>query len=80
MWAPFGHVSDECAGACLQGISVDPPTMSMTFAVNNSPFAGKEGTKVRAPAKMPATTTERGDADGLADHVHGADGTAAARV
>lgn len=27
----------------LPRIEVDPPTLSMTFSVNNSPFAGKEG-------------------------------------
>lgn len=27
----------------LPAISIDPPTISMTFLVNNSPFAGKEG-------------------------------------
>lgn len=27
----------------LEAIAIDPPTVSMTFAVNSSPFAGKEG-------------------------------------
>jgi GTP-binding protein len=30
----------------LPGISVDEPTMSMVFTINNSPFAGREGTFV----------------------------------
>ncbi len=30
----------------LPAIKIDPPTVSMTFLVNNSPFAGKEGTLV----------------------------------
>ncbi len=30
----------------LPGINIDPPTISMNFLVNNSPFAGKEGTLV----------------------------------
>ncbi len=30
----------------LPAISIDPPTISMNFLVNNSPFAGKEGTLV----------------------------------
>ena len=32
----------ECVEA-LPALSVDEPTVSMTFSVNNSPFAGKEG-------------------------------------
>jgi GTP-binding protein len=30
----------------LPAIKIDPPTISMYFLVNNSPFAGKEGTLV----------------------------------
>ena len=30
----------------LHAIPVDPPTLAMTFAVNDSPLAGREGTKV----------------------------------
>jgi GTP-binding protein len=30
----------------MKRISVDEPTMSMLFTINNSPFAGKEGTYV----------------------------------
>ncbi|PIR48888.1 translational GTPase TypA [Candidatus Peregrinibacteria bacterium CG10_big_fil_rev_8_21_14_0_10_55_24] len=30
----------------LPAITIDPPTISMNFLVNNSPFAGKEGTLV----------------------------------
>ncbi len=30
----------------LEADPIDPPTISMTFMVNNSPFAGKEGSKV----------------------------------
>lgn len=37
--------TDENA-ALLPAIRIDPPTISMTFLVNNSPFAGKEGTLV----------------------------------
>ncbi len=34
------------AAEALPAIKIDPPTISMTFLVNNSPFAGKEGTLV----------------------------------
>lgn len=30
----------------LQHIPIDPPTLSMTFTVNDSPLAGREGTKL----------------------------------
>jgi len=30
----------------LKSLPVDPPTLAMTFSINDSPFAGKEGTKV----------------------------------
>jgi GTP-binding protein len=32
--------------APLKSLPIDPPTLAMTFCVNNSPFAGKEGKKV----------------------------------
>jgi len=41
------EISDTiCATDCIEALSpltVDEPTVSMTFQVNNSPFAGKEG-------------------------------------
>ncbi len=36
-------VADREAPEALPVLSVDEPTISMTFCVNNSPFAGKEG-------------------------------------
>jgi GTP-binding protein len=36
-------VCDPDAAEALPPLSVDEPTVSMTFQVNNSPFAGKEG-------------------------------------
>ncbi|MDP9422864.1 MAG: GTP-binding protein, partial [Pseudomonadota bacterium] len=32
----------------LRAREIDPPTLSMTFAVNDSPFAGKDGDKVQS--------------------------------
>jgi len=39
-------ISDSENPEALPVISVDEPTLSMTFSVNNSPFAGQEGTYV----------------------------------
>ena len=39
-------ICDPTVTAALPAQPIDPPTISMTFAVNNGPFAGKEGTKV----------------------------------
>ena len=36
-------VASSAAPEALPSISIDEPTMSMIFSVNNSPFAGKEG-------------------------------------
>lgn len=30
----------------IDSLPIDPPTLAMTFAINNSPLAGKEGTKL----------------------------------
>lgn len=39
-------ICDVAVNEPLKAIPIDPPTISMSFAVNNGPFAGKEGTKV----------------------------------
>jgi GTP-binding protein len=39
-------ICDPSVTVALPAQPIDPPTISMTFAVNNGPFAGKEGTKV----------------------------------
>lgn len=45
-----GTVADTiCALDCNQGIHaqpIDPPTLAMTFSINDSPIAGREGDKV----------------------------------
>ena len=37
---------DETVSAALPAQPIDPPTLAMTFSVNDSPLAGQEGTKV----------------------------------
>ncbi len=39
-------ICDPAVTEALYAQPIDPPTISMSFAVNNGPFAGKEGTKV----------------------------------
>ncbi|MDY0009254.1 MAG: translational GTPase TypA [Bdellovibrionales bacterium] len=39
-------VCDPAVMAALPAQPIDPPTISMSFSVNDGPFAGKEGTKV----------------------------------
>jgi GTP-binding protein len=39
-------IADEEFPEALPGLAVDEPTLNMIFSVNNSPFAGKEGTYV----------------------------------
>jgi GTP-binding protein len=36
-------ITTDPNAAPMEAIRIDPPTISMTFMVNNSPFAGKEG-------------------------------------
>ena len=36
-------ICDPSSAVALPALSVDEPTVSMTFQVNDSPFAGKEG-------------------------------------
>jgi len=39
-------IADTSVSEPIQAQPIDPPTLSMRFAVNDSPFAGREGTKV----------------------------------
>ena len=39
-------ICDLSVNEALYSVPIDPPTISMSFSVNNSPLAGKEGTKV----------------------------------
>jgi GTP-binding protein len=39
-------ICDVSVSDPIQALEIDPPTMSITLAVNDSPFAGLEGTKV----------------------------------
>jgi GTP-binding protein len=39
---------DPAVEKAIMGQPVDPPTLSMTFRINDSPFAGREGDKVQS--------------------------------
>jgi GTP-binding protein len=39
-------IADPSVTEALPAQPIDPPTLAMTFAVNDSPFAGREGSKV----------------------------------
>jgi GTP-binding protein len=39
-------ICDPVVTAPLAALPIDPPTISMSFRINDGPFAGKEGTKV----------------------------------
>jgi GTP-binding protein len=41
-------IADPSVAAPIPAREIDPPTLSMTFAVNDSPFAGKDGDKVQS--------------------------------
>ncbi len=62
----------------LPAISIDPPTISMTFLVNNSPFAGKEGDQLTTRQIRARLEREKETNVGL--HVAAIDGTDSYRV
>lgn len=62
----------------LPAISIDPPTISMTFLVNNSPFAGKEGSQLTTRQIRARLEREKETNVGL--HVESIEGTDSFRV
>ena len=46
--ATFDTIGTPAISEPLHAREIDPPTLSMTFAVNDSPFAGKDGDKVQS--------------------------------
>jgi GTP-binding protein len=39
-------LADQAVSKPLEALPVDPPTLAMTFSINSSPLAGREGSKV----------------------------------
>jgi len=62
----------------LPAISIDPPTISMAFLVNNSPFAGKEGSQLTTRQIRARLDREKETNVGL--HVEAIEGTDSFRV
>ncbi|MAE68782.1 MAG: translational GTPase TypA [Candidatus Peribacteraceae bacterium] len=62
----------------LPAISIDPPTISMSFLVNNSPFAGKEGSQLTTRQIRARLEREKETNVGL--HVEAIEGTDSFRV
>ncbi len=62
----------------LPAISIDPPTICMTFLVNNSPFAGKEGSQLTT--RQIRTRLEREKETNVGLHVSVIEGTDSFRV
>ena len=62
----------------LPAISIDPPTISMSFLVNNSPFAGKEGSQLTT--RQIRTRLERERETNVGLHVEIIEGTDSFRV
>ncbi len=62
----------------LPAISIDPPTISMTFLVNNSPFAGKEGSQLTTRQIRARLEREKETNVGL--HMEPVEGTDSYRV
>jgi GTP-binding protein len=62
----------------LPAISIDPPTISMTVLVNNSPFAGKEGDKLTT--RQIRTRLEREKETNVGLHVEPIEGSDSFRI
>lgn len=71
-------ITTEETAELLPAISIDPPTITMNFLVNNSPFAGKEGTLVTTRHIRARLEKEKETNVGL--HVEEIPGTDAYRV
>jgi GTP-binding protein len=71
-------IAGEGANEPLPAITIDPPTISMAFLVNNSPFAGKEGTLLTTRHIRARLEREKETNVGL--HVEAIEGTDSFRV
>ncbi|MBM3230921.1 translational GTPase TypA [Candidatus Peregrinibacteria bacterium] len=71
-------ISSNVDAEPLPAITIDPPTISMNFIVNNSPFAGKEGTMLTTRHIRDRLEHERETNVGL--HIETLDGTEGFKV
>jgi len=65
-------IADPAVAQPIPTIAIDPPTLAMTFAINDSPQAGKEGDKVTS--RMIRARLFREAEGNVAIHVREADG------
>jgi GTP-binding protein len=71
-------IADAIVGAPIPAAAIDPPTLAMTFSVNDSPLAGREGDKVTS--RMIRARLEREAEGNVAIRVREAEGKEAFEV
>jgi GTP-binding protein len=71
-------IADHTVAAPIPAMAVDPPTLAMTFSINDSPLAGREGDKVTS--RMLRARLQREAEGNVAIRVREADGKDAFEV
>ena len=71
-------IADSVVASPIHATAIDPPTLAMTFSVNDSPLAGREGDKVTS--RMIRARLEREAEGNVAIRVREADGKEAFEV